>query len=518
METAMAKRLTPVTHMLQSMVNAELPEGALSALNEFIDNSLGQGSGNANRVIVAYKPDTLVIEDDGVGVQDINSLFRIGDSLNRLHSEDIGNFGWGSKVGALYLGWTVAVQTVRDGLLHTFKVDWQKVKDKGQWPYEYVGEGREPGKRDLQQGTRIIIGNRHRKFQTKSMAERLAHIYSPALRDGKKIELMQYSDSGRKQYHLKLSDYLDRQVMADEVNMRIEVNGKGATLRAGSMEKRKGRLNGIHIAFGHRVINTVRSFNDRPMPASLYAQVTLDKEWKQSLTATKNDLAFDKAELIDAIEEALDELLEKLAHEASEARMDLITAQLEQAGADLFAALNSKQGIFVDAGAVQRKAGVQGGTKNKKPSDGPNETNANEGNVDENGENDADEAKRKKPSFGFTFKLDKLGNEVFKVDYFDSRIEVSLNEDVPYLSRAFAAPIQDSAIWGMISNALMHWLFGPDAAPDALPRLMPGMAKEFESYAFSLEERKHYVLREFLDRAPELREPTRSEIEERFNA
>jgi hypothetical protein len=506
--------------MLQSMVNAELPEGPLSALNEFIDNALGAGSGNANNVMVAYKPDVLMIEDDGDGIEDINTMFRIGDSLNRLHNEDIGNFGWGSKVGALYLGWHVQIETVRDGKYHSFAVDWQKVRDEGEWPYEYQGKGRKPRGRDLRKGTRILIGHRHqgRSFVTRSMADRLAHIYSPALRAGKRVLLAHYTRAMKEQYRIDLADHLDRNVLTDETRMRVEVNGKGASIRAGAMEKRTGRLNGLHIGFGHRVIHTVKSFNDRPMPVSLYAQVSLDKEWKKSLSATKNDLAFDKAELIDAVEEALAGLLDKMANEAQEARMDIITAQLEQAGADLFADLNDNPGVFVDAGETRRKSGMQGGPKEKNPTDGPNESNATEGKVDENGTNDADEATRAAPTFGFTFKLDNLGNEVFKVDYFDTRIEVALNKDVPYLEKAFAAPIQDSAIWAMISNALMHWLFGPDAAPDALKRLFPAVHRQFERWSFSTEERKHYVLREFLDRAPTLREPSKTEIEEAFNA
>ena len=278
----MTKRNEPVTHMLYTLKNYDLPKGAQSAISEFIDNSLGDDSGNADNVHLVYNRDTLVIQDDGKGIRDLNAMSTLGSSLSRLSASDIGNFGWGSKVGTLWLGWHQDIKTVVDGQYHHYPVDWKECLDSGLWPESYDSKGKKVTARSpLKVGTRITIGNRHegRGFQLEPMADRLAHIYGPGLRKGKEITLIYFLTSGEKR-EIHLSSRLDSNKMTDEIAFTVDVGGKTAKVTAGAMIERKGMLNGAHISYGHRVIRTEKAFPTLSMPAKLCVYVDLAQEWK----------------------------------------------------------------------------------------------------------------------------------------------------------------------------------------------------------------------------------------------
>src|SRR5688572_15477520 len=111
--------LIPKTHIIKALVNAELPERHVTALGEFIDNALGEGSGDANSVVIEFDQTKITILDDGCGIENLNAMFTLGDSQSRLNSRDIGQFGYGAKVGALYLAYDMTVETVYDGRWHS---------------------------------------------------------------------------------------------------------------------------------------------------------------------------------------------------------------------------------------------------------------------------------------------------------------------------------------------------------------------------------------------------------------
>ena len=513
----------PKTHMLKSMVHADLPEGPLSALNEFIDNSLGASAGNAKNVRIIYQSDKLVILDDGQGVHDLNALFTIGDSQSRLSDADIGNFGWGSKVGALYLGWTVTAETVRDDRYHINSVDFEHVCNSGEWHDDYEGKGSKPSKKTLLKGTRITIGKRHRRFSTKPMAEKLAFIYAPALRNGREIRLTQFKDNGEPLHDVKLSTLVDKIKLDNAVEFSVSIpdgktgEPKTAYIKAGALVERKARLNGVHIAFGHRVIRTETRLR-KSLPSKLYVDVQLDKSWKQSLTATKNDVRFDKEELMGAIEDGIGELIELLNTEMKERRVEFLNAQISQAFNESIAALNDDPGMFEAMRKAVTKRGIRGkADKSAKPSDGPNDKDETKGKFEPGDNNDADERKERKQPYGLKFNIEPLGEEqVFRIDPSDSELCVSLNSDIESLEKAYAAPVQGFAIWSNAVHSLTHWFFerNTDRA-EVLAKLLPMYRQAIEDNGGTLfEELRHLVLTKLLDCAPELREPTPADYED----
>ena len=507
----MTKRLEPLTHMLNSMVHADLPEGPLSALNEFIDNALGESAGNAQQVRIIYNKDAIIIADNGQGVHDLNALFRIGDSASRLSDTDIGNFGWGSKVGGLYLGWNVHAFTVRDDRAHQFGVDWTEVRDSEQWPLEYEGRGRKPKKGEV--GTTITITKRHRTFKLRSMAERLAHIYGPALRNGREITLIQF-DAQKEKHEIKLSSMVNANVLEHEKRFSVSVNGKTAEVRAGAMPERKGRLNGVHLSFGHRVIRTERALS-HSLPPKLFVEVVLSPAWKQSLTATKNDIRFDKEELLAEVEHGITDLVELLNAETQERRLDFINAQISEAFNEAIAAVNEDEGLFKELNKVRARAGIRGKSdKPSKPAPGPNEKEQVQAGEIVEGGKDATEQRQRKPQFGLRFNIMSLGDEVFAVDPSDTSLLVTLNSDISVINKAYSSPIQGFAIWANAVHALVHWFFNNDPTRTAyLGKLLPTFEQDIEDFGSVVtDELKHKVLALLLEKAPEIKEPTTTQL------
>ena len=517
----------PKPHMLNSLVNAELPHGPLSALNEFIDNSFGPDAGDANMVRIAYinsrspQRAAILIQDDGNGVKDINALFDIGGSESRLSDRDIGNFGWGAKVGALYLGWNVSVRTVHNGLYREHAVDWQKAERKGEWPDVCSMEPRPPKGKELQVGTVISISNRHngRAFATKPLADRLAHIYAPALRNGREIVLAHYEAVGKNdlklKYEIKVSERVNKRQLKDRIEDRIHVEGMGATVVAGTLENAPQYMTGIHISYGHRVVNTTGAFPGKSVPTGMVVYVELDKEWKRYLTATKNDLAFYKHELLEAVQIVIQPLLDELETRAKTARLDLISAQINAAGSDLFAALTSDPGMFGEDGHDTERTGQTGGDNDTEPGGNANEAERQKAKV--GGEHDAREARKPENPPGLTFRLESMGDKmVASVSVLDSAVEVALNSDVPYVEQAFSYPLEKkgSAIWGLISHAIVLKLVSKQHV-DALAKLFPSFAKHFDKSPWMGEaERQQYVLAHLLKAAPPLKEPTTGDVHE----
>ena len=104
---------------------------AAGALSELVDNSFGPGRGNANFVQITYDIThrTLVVRDDGEGMQAIGRLFQLGNTIGRMVG-DIGVYGSGGTYALLWLADKVELVTMRDGLVSGDTVDWPRcIKD-----------------------------------------------------------------------------------------------------------------------------------------------------------------------------------------------------------------------------------------------------------------------------------------------------------------------------------------------------------------------------------------------------
>ena len=407
----------PKTHMLQSLVNAELPQRHVSALNEFIDNAFGEAAGNARHVEIYWDTKQVVIWDDGRGVQDINALFTIGDSHSRLSDRDIGNFGYGAKVGALYLGWEVTVVTTYRGHMYEHTVDWEDVLDSGIWPDDHDGTWSKPG---AFVGTSIVIERRHphRTWRADALITKLAHTYRPALLNGRQITLNHNGSQWRG------TDYVGRLKLENELDDESVADGKRFSLHAGAAKGLGVQLNGIHIAYGYRFITTLTRLETRHVPAGLYAEVTLTEDWKRSLTVTKNDFTEEPVALLRELERMLTPLLDTLDAEIREIKIHGQTMMLSKLITNTFTLLRKRTGRAGKRPEPRIRDDEPGGILTPRHPKPPE--------VDMDGDN-AEESTEER-AYGIEVVREReMGTRVTKVSVTDLSVRVSFNQELPYI-------------------------------------------------------------------------------------
>src|SRR5262249_11147008 len=132
--TAMEDRLIPKTHMLKSIRSRSWT--LAGAIEELLDNSILHGHAKTVTIVIDNAKG-IAVADDGIGVDDINRIFRFGDASGYDVLAQIGQYGIGATHAIVYLGDVGTVETVRDGRKHVMKVDWKAVEKSGQWPLRY---------------------------------------------------------------------------------------------------------------------------------------------------------------------------------------------------------------------------------------------------------------------------------------------------------------------------------------------------------------------------------------------
>ena len=107
------------------------------------------------------------------------------------------------------------------------------------------------------------------------------------------------------------------------------------------------RHNGVHIAFGHRIIETTREpFGGESAP-TLYCEVALDAStpWKHSLSEHKDKVVRNRDELMASIQKQITPLLKKSSQQAAYLALKMMAAPIE---AQLTRALKAAGILHVD--------------------------------------------------------------------------------------------------------------------------------------------------------------------------
>jgi hypothetical protein len=304
------------------------------ALEELVDNSLGHG--HADKVIVIIdNANGIGVIDNGVGIDDINRIFRIGDASAHDDLAQIGLFGVGAKHATIYLGDIVTVKTVHDGRKHQMKVNWAEVEQSGLWPLAYTGKGREAP--NDERGTTVIVTKLASRGYHLATSERITQefgaIFAPAIRNGASIEIHHSLTAGEANA-LKVEPFNPAD-LTDDTALSGEVNTPHGILkwtgRAGLSQSLKLHHNGVHIAFGHRVIEITRDpFMGAAVP-TLYAEVQLDHTtpWKHQLSEHKDKVVGYREDLIKSIHEALAQLIDKAEKQSEDIALDAMVAPIE---------------------------------------------------------------------------------------------------------------------------------------------------------------------------------------------
>lgn len=326
-------KLIPKPHMLKSIRSRNWH--LAGAIEELVDNSLGHGEATNVKVVIDNAHGIAVV-DDGIGIDDINRIFRFGDASAHDKLSEIGQYGVGAKNATIYLGDIVLVRTIRDGRYHKMTVDWKAVERSEEWPNAYAGKGRAAGPDE--RGTHVLVAGLASYYHlntTEKLARDLGQVFAPAMRAGVQITVAHRLKRTGQEQVINVEPF-DPPDMTDEITITGTVESKKHgtlrwTGRAGLSASLTERYNGVHIAFGHRVIETTREpFYGESAP-TLYCEVQLDDTtpWKHSLSEHKDKVVHNRADLVKDIYGQIRELLEKSSEEAAYVALQGMTAPIE---------------------------------------------------------------------------------------------------------------------------------------------------------------------------------------------
>ncbi|QBI98726.1 hypothetical protein SEA_BOBBY_96 [Mycobacterium phage Bobby] len=340
------RRLSPGTHLIHGI--RARTNSLDECIEEFVDNSLEHGEAK-NITIVIANNGGIVIQDDGIGVSDINRVFEIASSSAYDDKSKLSQYGVGAKDSAIWLGDELTIKTVHEGRYHTRTVNWNSVIKNG-WPFVYDNPGRPAG--DRPQGTTLIIKELRHNFYLKSsekLARKLGSTFSSAIRDGVKMTVLHELAGGQRQI-IRVEPFVPPG-LADRMEISGSINtGKGElrwTGVAGLAQGLTHDTNGVHIYFRHRRIETNRlPFCGMSAP-TLYCEVYLDAEsgWKRSLSDHKKKVVAHREPLMQSIHEQIEPLLQKASEQSLSIALSKITLPIE---AELSEALRGDGDLFID--------------------------------------------------------------------------------------------------------------------------------------------------------------------------
>lgn len=291
---------TPKPAFLLAMQNKDWTiHGALS---EFVDNSLGSGRGNANKIKITYdqKSKTLEILDDGRGMDEIGRLFQLGNTIGKSIG-DIGRYGSGGTMALLWLGKKISIWTLRSGKVMHDRVDWKKQIKDGEFPHvssewkKATLANTPTALFEICVGTliRISIQDERGAVQVSNVVRDLSTTYAPALRSGKEIT-----------FHIVAKNTTTQRVLSDPhpelANEKlfdgvVELDGKHLPFRGriGIVEDLPYSQSLVRIGFAHRVIKSTRDCYDSPtseerfLGVGVCGYIDLGEGWQDYLSTTK---------------------------------------------------------------------------------------------------------------------------------------------------------------------------------------------------------------------------------------
>ena len=326
-----AERLTPLPHFLKSIRSRNWSLSGASM--EWVDNSLQHGMAK-NITLVIENGHSIGLVDDGVGIDDINRVFTLGDASAYGDLSQIGQYGVGATDAMIFLGEKAKVETVRNGRKHKMAVDWTEVEASGLWPLRYSDTGT-PEKKEV--GTKIIVQKLFSSYHLKTseaLGKDFGLTFAPALRAGTNITVYHRLVNGTQQRievqpftPADLTDAIDIEGSIDTLRDPLHWTGR-AGLSASLVE----RHNGVHIAFRHRVIEMTRDPFMGVSAPTLYVEVQLDEKtpWKYQLSDHKDKVVRHRDALMESINEAIKPLLAKAKDQATNLALLELTAKIQE--------------------------------------------------------------------------------------------------------------------------------------------------------------------------------------------
>lgn len=309
--------IAPTPEFLLSEMNRDIQWSP--AIAETIDNSF-DAKANRVRISILRSAKRVMVEDNGIGCESPQSMFRMGKTDKAGKMGVLGRYGVGLKNASMYLcgehGRT-CVTTTFGGVCRQAVAVWRNVIDRN-WKIDAPVVVAEQSARVLipdGTGTRIEFERVCKQFLTKpqldEMLKEWSFTFSPALRAGKQIEVV--TDVGKSRLLVAPAD----PQWTDHVAFDVAIGTRTAKVRFGikADDDKSGRM-GMSYCFGHRVItaDTADGCGDYPI-GQVAGFVELDHRW--ALGANKGQVTDDQRhELHAAILERIRPLLEKAKNTA----------------------------------------------------------------------------------------------------------------------------------------------------------------------------------------------------------
>jgi hypothetical protein len=399
---------TPKAHLLESHTSNNMPWW--QALAELIDNAL---DANAKRVSIEVAGRSLIIRDDGNGVEDVLSLFRLGEH-KKSKSTKLGRYGVGAKDAWLSCSDVMKVTSVRNGIKTSLQVDYKSLITNN-----WQGDDPQSEPTELPSGTTLEFKLRSgTRPPHKEAIDKVAWAFTPAIKNG--IQILYGKPSQREV--VKPCEIPDLQ---DVVESSFDIDGKSVHIRIGILPNGTTMPRGpFWLAHGHRII-TPTSIGSKPgCGEKIGGIITLGDGWK--LSRHKDDLTENK----DRLEQEIATRIEHITQKASS-----IAQTIEIAG------LRTQIQMLIDT--VIDNVKEKRGKGNSSGSAGPTNSGRKRKNatkIDENDEGSVEvsgtKGRAKKVS-GIDFDWQSLGDvSLGVVDPLSSR--VSLNID-----NAFVRELRD---------------------------------------------------------------------------
>jgi hypothetical protein len=306
--------LPPDPHILASFANANLPWW--KALAELVDNSLDAG---ATRVVIDISNRVVTVSDDGLGCEDITSVFKLGEHKRRKSSKrSLGRYGIGAKDAWLSCADTMEVVSHRGNTKTSMRVnytDWMQsnwnVPDPIIEPYNGPS------------GTVIKLPLRPGKNSPDRKAiDALAFAFTPAIRAG--IQIVSIVKHKR--------DVLTPCVMpmrSDVVQSEFAIDGKSVAIDIGILPDGVSLERGpFWLIYGHRVIEATSIGVGQYSARRLGGTITIGDGW--ALAKNKDDLTENQDRLADAIFVRIEHVLKKADQLAETIESAMLRNELQE--------------------------------------------------------------------------------------------------------------------------------------------------------------------------------------------
>lgn len=299
----------PKPHYLLALRNQALPWWM--CLSELIDNSFDHG---ADRVEIreVSKPRSIIIDDNGKGIECLVSALSIGDS-KPTGEQRMGRYGIGLKDAWLSTGEKIDIITTRGDKTKQLVLDVSDFDDNwiGPDPIELPFNGRK--------GTCIQLHMRKsRQKPQEDVYEKLSWVFSPGLLQGKQI--VRVSSSGRKP--LKSRGIPE---LSEAVQDSFEINGKPVSINIGIIKPGTKMYGGpFCFAHLHRIIECTSLGSKGMSCQNITGMVVLGDGWQ--LSKNKNAITDCEEELEEEIYKRIHHLLVK----ADKLSQDIESSQLRE--------------------------------------------------------------------------------------------------------------------------------------------------------------------------------------------